>query len=510
MITRKNYEEQLLKVNVSQLPKDVLEAKEFFDEITKSGSNWDMVYADDAIQDMVDVYFKSLQHYVIDEVSKSSGKSKESKPKVKVVTLKKELKPKRTNAPRLKSKPKRLEKRPAPIIRETGVNAQKVELVDLELKFIRRYINMHEKVKSHNQIRLFLNGLQRAIIEKRILKTSQFAKEIEEIQSDLIMLFDTLKSSKNKPIIIGEKRLKQYSKLIGKQVEMESSKLIKSYVGLQGKFIENKRVENLQSRINRAIKKGKISKRDRYWDEIDRIQSNLKSFIQKNKKGGTLSIGSKELNGLNGIMKECGLCELSGLPNGNLKNTVMRSTDFVKVKFDKLDFRGKWLDFIGNPSRGFKTMIFGLPKTGKSYLMVEFAGYLVRNHGTVLYVAKEEELDDTLQAKLKDKNVEHPDLYVSDYIPDDLSPYDFVFLDSVTKLRLTPEQLEQLGRKYPDTSFIYIFQTTKHGAFRGSNEFQHDVDVVIEVPEKGKAIQFGRFNQGGEIDIFNNSHKRSA
>jgi hypothetical protein len=28
------------------------------------------------------------------------------------------------------------------------------------------------------------------------------------------------------------------------------------------------------------------------------------------------------------------------------------------------------------------------------------------------------------------------------------------------------------------------------------------VDVVIEVPEKGKAIQMGRFNQGGEIDIF--------
>jgi len=26
--------------------------------------------------------------------------------------------------------------------------------------------------------------------------------------------------------------------------------------------------------------------------------------------------------------------------------------------------------------------------------------------------------------------------------------------------------------------------------------------AVIEVPEKGKAVQFGRFNQGGEISIF--------
>lgn len=54
----------------------------------------------------------------------------------------------------------------------------------------------------------------------------------------------------------------------------------------------------------------------------------------------------------------------------------------------------------------------------------------------------------------------------------------------------------------PTKSFIFIFQSTKDGHFRGANTFQHDVDVVVEVPEKGKAVQMGRFNQGGEIDIF--------
>ena len=107
-----------------------------------------------------------------------------------------------------------------------------------------------------------------------------------------------------------------------------------------------------------------------------------------------------------------------------------------------------------------------------------------------------------MQLKLKDKKVAHPDLYVSDFLPSDLSHYDFVFLDSVNKLRLSPFNLEDLKKKYPETSFIYIFQTTKLGNFRGANEFQHDVDVVIEVPEKGHAVQFGRFNQGGEINIF--------
>jgi hypothetical protein len=49
---------------------------------------------------------------------------------------------------------------------------------------------------------------------------------------------------------------------------------------------------------------------------------------------------------------------------------------------------------------------------------------------------------------------------------------------------------------------VYVFQTTKGGSFRGSNHFQHDVDIVIEIPEKGYATQNGRFNQGGEMQIF--------
>jgi predicted ATP-dependent serine protease len=212
-------------------------------------------------------------------------------------------------------------------------------------------------------------------------------------------------------------------------------------------------------------------------------------------------VSSKELNGLQGIVAGCACDELHGI-NSTPRNTIMSSTDIVNLEFEKLGFQGKWLNLIGDPSSGFTAMIFGKPKMGKSYLAVDFAGYLARNHGTVLYVAREEGIDDTLQQKLKDKNVAHPDLYVGDFLPEDLGAYDFVFLDSVNKLRLSPEELDAFKKEYPETSFIYIFQTTKLGNFRGGNEFQHDVDVVIEVAEKGKAIQFGRFNQGGAIDIF--------
>lgn len=141
---------------------------------------------------------------------------------------------------------------------------------------------------------------------------------------------------------------------------------------------------------------------------------------------------------------------------------------------------------------------------GKSYLCIDFAGYLGRHHGKVLYVAKEEGLDYTLQQKLNDKDIAHPNLYVSSILPDNLAQYDFIFLDSVNKLGLEPQDLNRPKQTNPTKSFIFIFQSTKDGKFRGANTFQHDVDVVIEVPEKGKAVQKGRFNQGGEIEIFGN------
>ena len=40
------------------------------------------------------------------------------------------------------------------------------------------------------------------------------------------------------------------------------------------------------------------------------------------------------------------------------------------------------------------------------------------------------------------------------------------------------------------------------GNFRGANTFQHDVDVVIEVPEQGKGSTNGKVQSGGEINIF--------
>lgn len=299
----------------------------------------------------------------------------------------------------------------------------------------------------------------------------------------------------------------------GKGMKQESSmaqKFVKRFLLLSGKTHQKKEIEGFLNDVQDAIKEKEITKDDALSKQILLVQDKLLSLANSMGKSVKVELSATtkkqfqlvlnklrvkaKKKGLNGVEEE--------VKETKPKQNLMSSIDFASLHFNSIGFKDKWFDLIGDPSPGFTAMVFGRPKMGKSYLCVDFAGYLARNHGTVLYVANEEKLDATLQMKLNDKDVKHENLFVSDYLPEDLSKYQFIILDSVNKLELSPKDLENLKRNNPGKSFIFVFQTTKDGKFRGANSYQHDVDVVIEVPEKGKATQFGRFNAGGEMNIF--------
>lgn len=419
-------------------------------------------------------------------------------------------KPTKTKAPKQTPAPRKTS-------RIDTKNAKPVEKIDEELRFIKRYILLHGKEKTDAQILNFINALQRAIVEKRIRKTSSFAEQVNYIQDSLVKTYNKMGSSTI--IKIRDTVLSEMMQLAGSEKVRLSVAYMKRYISIQGKQITKEKAAKLYNLIAAAINKNKLPANDPYMDRMKRILTSLKTFSKTASKDDTLHIHQAALNGIQEALNGCpcgcegkkkrknGLHGLDGVEKAgdNLSpETVMNSMDFVKVKFDTLGFTGKWLELIGDPSRNFTAMVFAKPKMGKSYLCVDFAGYLARSHGRVLYVAKEEGLDLTLQEKLEDKNVKHPNLFVTGSLPASLADFDFIFLDSVTRLGLTPDDLRELKAQYPTKSFIYVFQSTKAGNFRGENSFQHDVDVVIEVPEKGKAVQMGRYNQGGELQIFDN------
>ncbi len=453
-ITTKNYFKAIAEVGVENLPAALKKSHDLIEERTSKGADWSVYEHDAEVRRVFDLTFEKLFEFIdqkdglagldgnpdIERAKKdAAGYKKLSLDQLKMIyRMEQDAELEDGLTEEIKIRKAALEKAIAEKEGKSMLNTSKAKNkyseIALEVKFILRFLDFHDKVLYKNTIGIFIDDLQKAITEKKITKKSLVAKEIMEMQDSALRAFNSMRNAKH---------------------FMLRAEIIKKL---------------------KAI----VEKYENSYDDID------ESYAKAKKE-------KKNLNGLN-----------------RAPVNVMASTDFTKLQFNTLGFSGKWLNFIGDPAPGFTAMVFGMPKMGKSYLSVDFAGYLARHHGKVLYVAKEEKLDATLQKKLKDKDVAHENLFVSDALPSDLSPYEFVFLDSVNKIGLTPKDLENLKVNNKGKSFIYIFQATKGGKFKGNNEFQHDVDVVIEIPEQGKATQYGRFNQGGEMNIFEASNELSG
>lgn len=188
---------------------------------------------------------------------------------------------------------------------------------------------------------------------------------------------------------------------------------------------------------------------------------------------------------------------------------VINSSELVKQDIPVYDFIEPYSNFIGQPTQNFSAIIYGLPKSGKSNFSIQFASYLARHYGKVLYVASEEGLQSrTLIDKVKFNLADNREISFSgarefekikEHVKGD--NYKFVFIDSLNIPGITPEQLEELKKENSNKAFISILQSTKNGSFKGGQEFAHNADVVISVAD-GIASQIGRFNGASQMNIF--------
>lgn len=177
---------------------------------------------------------------------------------------------------------------------------------------------------------------------------------------------------------------------------------------------------------------------------------------------------------------------------------ALGSVEFLSADFKILPFSGKWKQLIGSPSEPFKIMIYGKAGNGKSSCALQLVQYLATLGKSVLYVSDEEKFSYTLQEKMKRFNIAHRNLFVIDKMPNDTTSYDVIFIDSVNSIGYEPEDLRKLDK---GQSWVYVFQSTKEGNFRGSQEFEHDVDTSICVENmKAHAIK-NRFGGKGEINV---------
>lgn len=192
-----------------------------------------------------------------------------------------------------------------------------------------------------------------------------------------------------------------------------------------------------------------------------------------------------------------------------ISSQVLHGESLVKQNIPTYEFSEPYSDFIGHPTENFSAIVYGLPKSGKSNFSIQFASYLARQFGKVLYVASEEGLQSrTLIDKVKYNLSDNREIFFSG--SRDMAEvrkqikekdYKFVFFDSLNVLHLTSAQLEDIKQENKDKAFISVLQSTKDGAFKGNQDFAHNCDIVIKV-DNGIASQVGRFNAPAELRIF--------
>ena len=503
MITANNYFEEVQRIGVDTLPDTLKKGHDLVVKSTSNGTNWGTYYNSEGIKKVIDLYFQKLNEYAGTFSQKSTTPAS---PKSKKASVKK-------TEPKANSKKVKETKEPT--------NVKHVEHIREEVKYIKRYVGLHNKVKSPNAILAFIKALQRSIVQKLIRKTSPLADEIEMIQGKLVQAYNKMKGEES--FAINEKDLNHLVAIAGGEKVYQSITIIKRFIGLQGKDDE-KKINNFIKYLENLVEKKKLTKDDPYADKVNAIYKSLRQ-----RTSSKVSISKAELNGLEGIVKACGCHHEVGkiYDTGGKKlrpckskaysdasrgacshnkglNGVLTAEEMANRKLDLLNFFSFWHSLFGNPARNFTMMFHGEPHNGKTIFLLKLAQFLAENFGEVLYVSSEEFASPTMTKKVNEFLNPLPSrLHFAENLQDpDLSDYQFIILDSVNDLGLKINEYKKLRKEHPDKAFIFILQHTKAGDFKGGKDWEHIAEIAGEVHKGVVNITKNRYAHKNTLDFF--------
>jgi hypothetical protein len=311
----------------------------------------------------------------------------------------------------------------------------------VQVRFIRRYVNFHQKEVSLTDLKSYVDELQVSITSKQVTRTSPHAEHLNIIQEKLVTLLNTTRSARVR-IELKPAELNRYLKIITSAVKKQRSGL----------------------------------------GEVDKERAELKI-------SSTESIGNANEQNKN---------------TGKTFPRIMTAAQLSKMDFKTLPFTGIWKGLFGEPAENFDLMIHGGPHMGKTTFLLKIAAYLANTFGKVMYISSEEYGSATLTKKVNTLIQPVPErLSFARNLEDvDFSHYGFFIIDSVNDLKLSLDAYKALREANPHACFILVLQHTKDGQFRGGKDWEHKVEIGAEIYEPGKIRVFrNRYSVYGNYDF---------
>lgn len=576
MLTIQNYFQKINTVDRNSLPDNLKEAVELVQEFTENHTTWKHYHADKQYKQKIDKYLASLNSFlekgttvtleqalscakdlirayvhrgdslkdinssmlgshtseysasvksmkiIVDRVNTTKVHFAFSLSKIfnELLAEKKPAKPSSkpattTKAAQKPTKPVQAANNKKPI-RIDYKEGHPVERIEEEVKFIKRYVMLHNRTKTKAQVLNFINALQRAITEKRIRKTSRYAEPIRQIQNQLVKAYQVMGNTQT--FTIDKHTLKSFSTIAGSEKIRFSTNYLKRFIGIQGKNITKEKAQRLYEMMLNAMKKQKITKGDPYYDRIIAVSGSLKKFIQEAKKGDTVALHRATLNGLDGVLG-CA-CEdkpkkkkrtrgLDGVPVIPLKHepSGVMSVDQVRtMEYKPVNITGRWLELIGRFCLPTQFFVHGIGGSGKTSFVLLLTQYLASLGYRILYVAGEQYNTPTFTELMNRLNIVAGDNFKIVGSINTLNPadFDFVVLDSKDHLEINVDQFITLMKQYPGQSFIVLSQAVKSGNFTGRERWRNTVDVMVQADQG--IVRTGhdknRWGGAGEMKIF--------
>jgi len=275
-LTVNNYESAVENIDFSKLP----EAIRMVDN--KWGQFYKFYGKSDKITEMVDNHIKNLKPYL-----------KEDKKVILKKTVTKPSKPAKTTTPKKAvSKSVKSKKKSTP--KQSIRKQNEVDLMPLEVRFIKRYLTLHDKRVTEKQVSSLYKAIQKASVEKTIRKSSKYADEIMKISKDLSKTYKEMNNSCKFEIPSSlHVKLKNITDSYGVNPAIA---LIKRFISLYGRITKEKASRLLKS-IENSKKNGKVTVSDKAYKRLNEVEGHLEKYLDSDK----LFITDIQLNGLKGI-----------------------------------------------------------------------------------------------------------------------------------------------------------------------------------------------------------------
>lgn len=433
---------------------------------------------------------------------------KTAKPKAvkttKVVKAPK-AKPVQPKTPKAKSAPK---SKPLPKPAKSVVPAKKpgrgVPKVSESITFIKRFLSLTQKDSCPSEtVRALYRSIAKAASERRINKQSPHAKELEQIAN---YLHDTVQTNADRVAIeLDTPTLDKLKAIAESQHQSEAVVLVNQYIRYTKEGAASK--ENLQKLLERttsALSSGKVIHPK---NKLRPVLKDLKKVLSDKLENSTQKLIpiELELRGLEGI-DGIEYYEKARKEPKELGVTAS-AADLATMPSYTLKLPGKLGKLFGSIADGAKILLSCPPGQGKSYFALDLAASLSDMGKRVLYISAEEYGNPSLADKLHKLGIPNQrganltfsgemDAFSSKY-------YDVLIVDSVQKAGLTIEEFNAFqktsgGKK---TFMVLISQVTKDGKARGSNEWPHDVDIVVNIENGVASTTKNRYSELNSVKL---------